>query len=56
MSITLLEDRTYVCISVSTDLEVFKLDSSFSTPLESITISSIFGIVLFDIRGSSNKF
>ena len=34
-----------------TDLEVFKLDSSFSTPLESITISSIFGIVLLDMFG-----
>ena len=34
-----------------TDLEVFKLVSSFSTPLESITISSIFGIVLLDMFG-----
>ena len=33
------------------DLEVFKLDSNFSTPLLSITISSIFGIVLLDIFG-----
>ena len=28
------------------DLEVFKLDSNFSTPLLSITISYIFGVVL----------
>ena len=34
-----------------TYLEVFKLVSSFSTPLESITISSIFGIVLLDMFG-----
>ena len=34
-----------------TDLEIFKLDSSFSTPLESITISSIFEIVLLDMFG-----
>ena len=33
------------------DLEVLKLDSNFSTPLLSIIISSIFGIVLLDIFG-----
>ena len=33
------------------DLEFFKLVSNFSTPLLSITISSIFGIVLLDIFG-----
>ena len=34
-----------------TDLEVFKLYRSLTTPFESMTISSIFGIVLLDIFG-----
>ena len=32
--------------SSPTDLEVFKLDGSFSTPLVSITFSSSYGLVL----------